>query len=376
MSDSKITNATPEQWKRIDEIRERWLAEQTRNVNLDDVTGAVRALYAMDGETDCSVFLVDGPYAVAMVTLLLQGMEDVVKEVSGAFYTKNKNKNILRRDIAEYAESVIRDMIYSQVSNQFDDMSDDNERADKLLKEYASHRGVVVNSSIKSLTTAQLSELDKIIESNLNDTLTKNMNNQWVCIWWQVAAAWYEGATELGVEFDKEKLTVLTNWAKNVPLGRFFDKAAIVSRWPTEVHWQEGLMHCETGPAVAFRDGFKLWTISGIPVDEQIVLAPETQTIEQIDNEQNGDVRSIRIERFGWPRYLKDSGSVCEHRRRNDVDGTSEALYGTKLGQKRLVVTCPTGRMFALGVPDSITTCEQAQVWLGGNSKRNIIAAT
>lgn len=139
---------------------------------------------------------------------------------------------------------------------------------------------------------------------------------------------------------------------------------------------EAGRLHCEDGPAIAWRDGWALWHLNGVQVDEQIVLRPQTQTVEQIDLEQNQDNRSIRIERFGWPRYLKDSGSVCQHERKNEVEGTREALYRTPKGEQRLVVTCPTGRLFALGLPPEVKTCEEAQHWLGGGKNFNVIAST
>ena len=46
----------------------------------------------------------------------------------------------------------------------------------------------------------------------------------------------------------------------------------------------------------------------------------------------------------------------------------------------RLLVTCPTGRLFALPVVDGITTCEEAQNFIGDvdseSDKPNVIART
>ena len=137
-----------------------------------------------------------------------------------------------------------------------------------------------------------------------------------------------------------------------------------------------GQLHCDDGPALAYPDGWRIWAINGLRVDQQIVMSPHTQTIPQIDGEQNNDVRSIRINRFGWPRYLSESGSDCRDERANDIEGTMEALYRTKAGDQRLVVTCPTGRLFALGVPSDVATCEQAQHWLAGGKNFRVLART
>ena len=113
------------------------------------------------------------------------------------------------------------------------------------------------------------------------------------------------------------------------------------------------------------RDGWKLWSIGGVSVDEQIVMTPETQSVAQIDGEGNQERKRVRIERFGWERYLAESLAKVVNERRNDADNQTERLYMTGDGRKRLVVCDPsTSRRYALGVPREIETCEQAQAFL------------
>ena len=135
------------------------------------------------------------------------------------------------------------------------------------------------------------------------------------------------------------------------------------------------LAHNDTGPSHEWSDGWKLWHLNGVAVDEQIVMRPATQTVQQIEGDDNEERRSIRIDRFGWPRYLKETNATLLDHRHNQVENTKEALVTTR-GHGRLIVTCPTGRVFALGVPSEVKTCEQAQQWLGGGKKRNVIART
>jgi hypothetical protein len=139
----------------------------------------------------------------------------------------------------------------------------------------------------------------------------------------------------------------------------------------------EARLHCTDGPAVAWSDGFALWSIEGVPVDEQIVLHPETQTIKQINQEQNEEVRRIRIDRFGWLRYLEESGSTVIDCGRNDIEQTYEILAETPVGQ-RLITHCPsTGRRYSLGLPgDRVKTREEAQARLWGDRNVTIIGRT
>ena len=127
----------------------------------------------------------------------------------------------------------------------------------------------------------------------------------------------------------------------------------------------DGRLHCDNGPALQYPDGWSIYAIGGVRVDEQTIMRPETQTLEQIEKEENAEVRRVRIERFGWPRYLAESGAKVANRRRNDRDGQEEALYALKDKTKRFVCVDPsTGRKYALGVPAEIKNCDEAQNWM------------
>lgn len=156
------------------------------------------------------------------------------------------------------------------------------------------------------------------------------------------------------------------------------DDYIIVSEKHREYHIdEEGRLHNENGPAIAYEGGFQLWFIHGKEVTEQIVMKPETLTINQIDNEQDTEVRAIMLDRYGWINYIKNANCQLLDERTNYVEGTEEALYHTVIdNSNRLVVSCPTGRIFALSVPGEIRTCKEAKIWLDGGFKFNVIART
>jgi hypothetical protein len=126
-----------------------------------------------------------------------------------------------------------------------------------------------------------------------------------------------------------------------------------------------GRLHSESSASIAYTNAWAIYAIHGVLVDEQVVMRPETQTIRQIEAESSAEVRRVRIERYGWERYLKESGSQAIHSRRNDRDAQTEELYLLKDGARRFVCSDPsTGRRYSLGVPNTVTTCEQAQSWM------------
>lgn len=181
----------------------------------------------------------------------------------------------------------------------------------------------------------------------------------------------------LGVK-DCAALEGLIGIAKNCGWWSPYEECVIFQHRHSELHLdKEGRIHNENGPAMLYRDGYCVWGIHGNRVTAQIVMRPETLTVEQIHKEPNQDVRSIMVDRFGWIRYIKESGAELIDNRFNVIENTKEALYKSRLGS-RLVVTCTTGRVFSLGVPDNITNCEQAQRWLGRDERGvfNVIGRT
>lgn len=163
------------------------------------------------------------------------------------------------------------------------------------------------------------------------------------------------------------------------------ENTIVISHPPERFEFNEDwALHSEDGPALAYAGGLVLsWAINGVQVDEQIVLRPETQTLAQIRAEQNAEVKRVRIERYGWAKYLKESDAkvldVAVHPQwmesLMEVDRASNFVIATKIGvgsfrpvdegYKVLVTVDPsTGRVYALEVDGDCLTCADAQRYL------------
>lgn len=70
---------------------------------------------------------------------------------------------------------------------------------------------------------------------------------------------------------------------------------------------------CSDGPQMEWKDGFRTWFIDGVRVNRQIVMSPETITVKQIEEERNAEVRRVMMRRYGWDRFLRDSGATLIH---------------------------------------------------------------
>jgi hypothetical protein len=140
----------------------------------------------------------------------------------------------------------------------------------------------------------------------------------------------------------------------------------------------DGVLHREDGPAMILGSGEEFYYLEGFLFPSHFVMNPATILLSEIESLENLDMRSIAIVRYGWHRYLLAIGADLLDSRFNYVESTREALFSVGEFENRLLVTCPTGRVFGLGVPGSIMTCELAQRWLGNDESGevNVIGRT
>ena len=202
-----------------------------------------------------------------------------------------------------------------------------------------------------------------------------NYWNMWLCSY----AATYDFAQRIGVEFDQEKYRKFHEWCRCCPFVLFNDTRVYVSRKPVRIDFNaNSQLHCEDGMACEYSDGWGIYSINGVAVDEQIVLRPETQTVDQIRKEENEEVKRIRIQRYGWDRFLEEINAVVIDENSNDIEGTKEFLIESKQDNiKSLMCVCPsTGKEFFLEVPPEINTCKEAQSWLSNGLSDRIISAS
>jgi len=125
--------------------------------------------------------------------------------------------------------------------------------------------------------------------------------------------------------------------------------------------------HNDSGPSHKWRDGWSLWYIHGIKVTQQIVEAPETLTIEQIENEQNAEVRRVMIERFGMERFLKESHAEKIHEDDYGILYRKKIVDDEPLVMVKVVNSTPepdgTYKDYFLRVPPNIQRAREAVAW-------------
>ncbi len=157
-------------------------------------------------------------------------------------------------------------------------------------------------------------------------------------------------------------------------------KTILICARPSKIHLTPTFrLHNESGPAIEYADGTKIWAMNGVILPEngeKIIMTPELQTIEEINKETNNDIRSIRLERFGILKYIEQAGAKHINSAKNEIEGTRECLVSVSGGIKKFIATCPTGRIVCLDVHPDTKTCKEARESFQGNNSFKVLART
>ncbi len=166
-----------------------------------------------------------------------------------------------------------------------------------------------------------------------------------------------------------EKIEPLARIAANCGWVWFFAGAAVITDRPrTLKRDDQNRLHCETGPAIEYRDGFAVHAWHGTRIPAEWIDDKAHLTAKIALTWPNIEQRRVAVEIVGWARILRELKA-----RVIDADGDPQigTLVEVKLPDlsrpaRFCRVTCGTGREFAVGVPPEIDTALAAQAWMQG----------
>lgn len=160
-----------------------------------------------------------------------------------------------------------------------------------------------------------------------------------------------------------------------------YENFVFVSDRPREIHLNAAdRLHNLRGPAIAYRDGWKIYCVNGVRVPEFVIEQPRKIRLSHINQEFNVEVRRVMIDRYhsrqdshliGVGAYVRDS-----HARRvdhNEVKGTLWHLPQSNdepIMLLEVVNRTPeedgSFKHYHLRVPPNIQTAAQASAWSFG----------
>ena len=145
-----------------------------------------------------------------------------------------------------------------------------------------------------------------------------------------------------------------------------YKNICFVSERPEYLHLDERKqLHCETGPAVTYSDGFEIFAWHGTEFPKEWIMTPPS--VSEALYWRNTEERRVACEIIGWAAILNELDAVTVN---NDTDPEIGELLSVVIpgigDEKFLRVTCGTGRQFAIPVPPHMKTALEANAWTWG----------
>jgi hypothetical protein len=150
--------------------------------------------------------------------------------------------------------------------------------------------------------------------------------------------------------------------------------------WVSERHHvllrdDRGRLHCESGPAVAYPDGWAIYAVHGVRVPRYVIEHPHEIDIARIGAVRNAEVRRVMIDRYrhgeevsGSAAFIRDAGGE-----RLDHDERFGTLWRRNVPDDEPIVMIemvnstpePDGRRkrYWLRVPPNMATAHEAVAW-------------
>jgi hypothetical protein len=147
-----------------------------------------------------------------------------------------------------------------------------------------------------------------------------------------------------------------------------YDRVAFVSERPLVLKQDaQGRLHSDSGPAIAFADGFQIYSWHGATVPQKLIDNPESLTVGEIEQQRNAEIRRVMIERYGMQRYIETSGAKEIHRDDAGVLYRKEFLNDEPLVMVKVINSTPEAdgsfKSYFLRVPPTMKTAKEAVAW-------------
>jgi len=187
-------------------------------------------------------------------------------------------------------------------------------------------------------------------------------NETWLCFFEFMEWA---GATGL------EGTYGLRNLANNAGWWIPYDTIAVVSDRPCELHIDdEGNLHSHDSPAIRFRDGWEYYASHGVELPAWVIEHPERISVENIDNEDNVEIRRVMLELYGLDKYLEVSDAILVDKDDDPYIGTlwrkpqedDEDIYMLEV-RNSTPEADDSHKTYVLRVPPTMETALQANAW-------------
>jgi hypothetical protein len=177
------------------------------------------------------------------------------------------------------------------------------------------------------------------------------------------------------------KLDGLMELAEHSGWLSVYEDTVVFQERPTAIRFDDqDRLHCETGPAIEYEDGFGVYSWHGVKIPKEWITSRETLTPKIALGWSNIEQRRAACEIVTWARILRELDAKV-------IDADEDPMIGTLVevnipdvgSEKFLKVICGTGREFAIPVPPTMTKALDANAWtfdIDGDTLRKLEVRT
>jgi len=217
----------------------------------------------------------------------------------------------------------------------------------------------VVDSPMAAIDLIQSIDPSKSRSDIFNEMCYGSMDISWLSL--------YKFFIEV-VGLDLEKITGLLELTNHTGWYNAYEDIVVFQHRPEYIKFDEdNRLHCETGPAIRYRDGYSVYAWHGVRVPAEWIENKESLTAEVALTWENVEQRRCAAEILGWESVIKELNPTI-------IDSDPDPMIGDLLevnipdiGTERFIrVKCGTGRYFCLPVPPETKTALSGNSWTYG----------
>lgn len=147
-----------------------------------------------------------------------------------------------------------------------------------------------------------------------------------------------------------------------------YEDVVVFQQKPEYIKFDEDdRLHCETGPAIRYRDGFSVYAWHGTRIPGEWIENRENLDVTIALTWENVEQRRCACEIIGWAKVLEKLNAKIINEDEDPQVGVLLEVELPDVGKERFLrVLCGTGREFALPVPPNMETALQANAWTFG----------
>ena len=409
----KIRKLTPDQIARFAEWTEQWIkiGLSTEPADFDKAIDAALRVYKLANlKKPMIVLRVSSPYGATLGGRLAWAMLRELENPHVASQVESQVKSQVASQVKSQVawkvwsrvESQVKSQVWSQVGSQVES---------QVWSQVKSQVESQVESQVKSQVWSQVGSQ---VESQVKLQVWSQVKSQ---VWSQVKShvasqVWSQVASQVESQVASQVASAATNgyhgslyagWAayisflrdvcgwENAVLDRFeIDETLVrncgwvwwhenilaVSDRPLSISRDaEGRLHSETGPSIAYRDGWQLHHWHGVSVPEEWLSRRDNLTPKIALTWENIEQRRAACEILGWSRILTELNAKTINKDGDPEIGELVEVelpeIGRKIGREKFLrVQCGTKREFAIPVPPTMKTALEAQAWTWGLTEK------